>query len=568
MGLGLAVSLFKDMDAGAGTFAKTQNVSYQEALATKSEMQDIALATGDAAIRSKGLMESQMAVSKAVGSTAQLNKADLVTMTAMVKKMGMTHDEAMGIQKMSLLNGKSLKQNTKEVIGAAKVQASKNGLVVNEKDILKEVSKASAALTLSLGNQPKELAKAVVQAKQFGLSLEQADKIASGLLNFEQSITNELEAELLLGKDLNFETARQLALNNDIAGAAAEVARQVGTSADFAKMNRIQQEATAKAAGLSREELAQSLIDREALAKMSGEEGQSAQERYNEMRANGATEAEMAEELGDAKLAAMYEQQSVQEKFNDSMNELKEMLANELMPIFMGMADFLREHMDLIKPLVKAFLTIKGISMALNALSTVRSTLLNKELMLQVKNRAASIGNFLVGVGKYAANAAASAAMTPIIGPVLAVAALAAAFAGGYALKSKFSKGDDMLSPGKSDGGYGNRTLLGPEGAIQLNNKDTVIAGTNLFGDDTVSEPGKPTKMGEKGEIKIQNDKKGNGDMSSVISAINTLSGNLNAIASRPINVSIDGNKIITATTGQRPNETGEAVRKNSFEVQ
>jgi len=224
--------------------------------------------------------------------------------------------------------------------------------------------------------------------------------------------------------------------------------------------------------------------------------------------------------------------------------------------------------MDLIKPLVKAFLTIKGISMALNALSTVRSTLLNKELMLQVKNRAASIGNFLVGVGKYAANAAASAAMTPIIGPVLAVAALAAAFAGGYALKSKFSKGDDMLSPGKSDGGYGNRTLLGPEGAIQLNNKDTVIAGTNLFGDDTVSEPGKPIEMGGKGEIKIQNDKKGNGDMSSVISAINTLSGNLNAIASRPINVSIDGNKIITATTGQRPNETGEAVRKNSFEVQ
>jgi len=45
-------------------------------------------------------------------------------------------------------------------------------------------------------------------------------------------------------------------------------------------------------------------------------------------------------------------------------------------------------------------------------------------------------------------------------------------------------KADDMFS------GYGNRVLLHPEGAIALNNKDTVIAGTNLFrGDDVVSGP-------------------------------------------------------------------------------
>ena len=46
-----------------------------------------------------------------------------------------------------------------------------------------------------------------------------------------------------------------------------------------------------------------------------------------------------------------------------------------------------------------------------------------------------------------------------------------------------------MMSPGGSGGGYGKRTLMGPEGAIALNNKDTVIAGTNLFpkGDDVMS---------------------------------------------------------------------------------
>ena len=47
------------------------------------------------------------------------------------------------------------------------------------------------------------------------------------------------------------------------------------------------------------------------------------------------------------------------------------------------------------------------------------------------------------------------------------------------AAKAKvYTTEDDMVSP---PSGYGTRTLSGPEGAIQLNNKDTVIAGTNLF---------------------------------------------------------------------------------------
>ena len=62
----------------------------------------------------------------------------------------------------------------------------------------------------------------------------------------------------------------------------------------------------------------------------------------------------------------------------------------------------------------------------------------------------------------------------------------------------KQSQGDDILSPGKGDVRYGNRMLAGPEGVISLNNKDTVIAGTNLFkkGDDVVSKPAGTVQVG------------------------------------------------------------------------
>ena len=62
------------------------------------------------------------------------------------------------------------------------------------------------------------------KAKQFGISLEQADKISESLLDFESSISNELSAELITGKQLNLEQARLYALNNDMAGLSRELA--------------------------------------------------------------------------------------------------------------------------------------------------------------------------------------------------------------------------------------------------------------------------------------------------------------------------------------------------------
>jgi hypothetical protein len=61
---------------------------------------------------------------------------------------------------------------------------------------------------------------------------------------------------------------------------------------------------------------------------------------------------------------------------------------------------------------------------------------------------------------------------------------VAASIAGMYQAYNKFLA-NDMISPG-----YGKRTLLAPEGAIALNDKDTVIAGTKLFkGNDVISTP-------------------------------------------------------------------------------
>jgi hypothetical protein len=245
----------------------------------RQEFADIANLSMNANISVKDLQQSQMAVGAALGTNAKLNKQDLITMTDIVKKTGLQHSELVEIEKLSLATGKSLDDNVKAALGGATAYASQNKLVVDNNKVLREVNSASSSLKLSLGGSVEALGEAVVKVQQLGMDLKTAEQISSSMLNFESSIEAELEAELLTGKNLNMERARQLALEGDIAGAAKEMADQLGSAEEFGKMNVIQQEALAKSVGLSRDALADSLIEREALAKMSMvEEGETALE--------------------------------------------------------------------------------------------------------------------------------------------------------------------------------------------------------------------------------------------------------------------------------------------------
>ena len=85
---------------------------------------------------------------------------------------------------------------------------------------------------------------------------------------------------------------------------------------------------------------------------------------------------------------------------------------------------------------------------------------------------------FLGGVG-IAALLALSGPILTILGaltPVLPYLAGAVAVGG----IGQLIPGDDVLSGPTGSSGRGGRVLLGPEGAISLNNRDTVMAGTNL----------------------------------------------------------------------------------------
>jgi hypothetical protein len=506
--LQLAITLLVEAliksDKEAGEMAKSMNMTYEDALSTRRELGNIAALSGDAALNVRALQESYIAIGQSLGSNAKADKETLKTFTKLREQAGYTNEQLAELNKLSLVNGKSLEDNTKEILGGAKAYASRKSLVINEKQVLNDVVKASASLKLSLSGSADALAKSAVQARAVGLNLEQAATMADQLLQFETSIENELSAELLTGKDLNFEKARTLALNNDIAGAAEEIANQVGSSADFAKMNAIQQEAIAKAAGLTKDQLAQSLMDREALAKLSGVEGKDAKEKFdNLVKQVGMEEAK--KRLGNDQLANQFKQQSIQERFNQAVEKLQEMFVQIAEPILQIVSPLV----DLVTTILPAISFIMQPTInAFKALGDVIKTFIMEPLK-GAKEMFDGImdifkGDFESGFKKFG-----TGLLRAILSPIQAVMnGVTTLLNGGIDMLNSVTglsvgkvpslnltdalTGNDVLSPGGSSSGYGNRTLFGPEGAIKLNNKDTVIAGTKLFdqADDMISQPG------------------------------------------------------------------------------
>ena len=89
--------------------------------------------------------------------------------------------------------------------------------------------------------------KAAIQANKLGISLDTLAGTAEGLLDFQSSLNNEVEASIMLGRDVNLQKARELSLSGDMEGLAVEISKQVGSQAEFEKMNVLQKQSLAKA---------------------------------------------------------------------------------------------------------------------------------------------------------------------------------------------------------------------------------------------------------------------------------------------------------------------------------
>ena len=131
-------------------------------------------------------------------------------------------------------------------------------------DDLANSAEAVAKFTDATGDN---VFRAAIAAREMGINLGVVDNIAESLLNFEESIAKEQELSMLMGRQINFNKARELFFNNKTADALKEVKAQMGVVGSLSEMDFVQRKAAASALGIQVSELGKIITSQEGANK-------------------------------------------------------------------------------------------------------------------------------------------------------------------------------------------------------------------------------------------------------------------------------------------------------------
>ena len=191
-------------------------------------------------------LSSEMGGMKDISFQTQLN-ANL-----MATNMGITGDEsAKLIGSFARLNGNST-DTAMNLAASTKELAKANGIPIDQ--IMKDVSASSETFAEYGKDGGKNIAEAAVAAAKLGVNMGSLTKVTDSLLDFESSITKELELGAMLGKNINLDRARALAYEGSIGGAVKETLSSLGGIEAFNKMDIFSKRKAAELLGLSVDE--------------------------------------------------------------------------------------------------------------------------------------------------------------------------------------------------------------------------------------------------------------------------------------------------------------------------
>jgi hypothetical protein len=206
----------------------------------------LSLVFGDAAQTAKDL-------SAALGDTNKATFELQASVGLMATNMGISGSEATKlVSSFSMLNGNS----TDVALDMSKTSqefAKQNGIIPAQ--LMGDLANSAEEFALFGKDGGENILRAAGYAAKLGTNMATLSGIAEGLLDFESSVTKELELGVMLGKNINLNKARELAYSGDIEGATRETLKQLGGVEAFNKMDYYQKKQTADLLGVSVAEL-------------------------------------------------------------------------------------------------------------------------------------------------------------------------------------------------------------------------------------------------------------------------------------------------------------------------
>lgn len=192
-------------------------------------------------------------LSQEFGTMEMITVENAKNIEKMAQEMGVAGTEVVKFNKTMMdLTGASFDVANNIAQSVADL-ADSEGVAIGR--VMKDVSTNAEEFAKFSMDGADGLARAAVEAAKIGGSLKTVLDVADNVLKLESSLTAQFKAQVITGKQINLEKARQLALDGDISGLTAEIQEIVSGFGDIEAMNVIERQSLADSIGISVREL-------------------------------------------------------------------------------------------------------------------------------------------------------------------------------------------------------------------------------------------------------------------------------------------------------------------------
>jgi hypothetical protein len=448
------------------------NLTVQQAGALGQRLDELAVEFKLSNSQLRKFQESLEGVAAGFGNLSEkqfANTKDYTTFLAKVRQanilnLGLTEEQANKFTKFlagSFDSVENAEKYNNELAQTVKALEDATGQTGRYSVVIENIAEAGAEIQMAFASNPESITKAIFLSDRLGLSLAEVKKTGDQFLDIESSISSEITAQLLGGTKINTAAYRRAAASQDLEQQAIELTKIIEAQGDQLITNRFLREEIAGLLGIESDKVLEISQNLKANRNISGE-----------------TTDEYLKQLQTTKdLTTSAE--ALTEEQNKQSTIAKNAFQNEL---------------DYQKVLQKQFANQEElITDASNTLQEIQ-----KETGGQLAETLSK-----ATVSEETADAAGAIAGALTTGKTI-FGTIKELFTGDINLKSEqtdveatgplsiITKGgsterNDVLSMPTGTSGYGSRMLFGPEGAISLNNKDMVVAGTDLASNNNSS---------------------------------------------------------------------------------
>ena len=357
---------FIALDKAAEDFRKETGFSNTQMVELRKNVEAVNVEFASMGVSAEVAYKSASALADTFGRTSLVSKEALQNVSLLSVNLGVAQENSAAVLATFQGLGGASEQAAMNIIKVGAGISEKAG--VSFKLVMQDVANASEDTLAAIGANPSKLMKSAIAARAMGMELNKLVSSQNKLLDFSTSINDEMEASALLGKNVNFQLARQLAFEGRVEDAAKATLETVKSAGDFNKMNKYQREALAKASGMELKDLTKMMAveaQRDAILKGS-DEGKKAtlkaqeKELANLKKINDLDSEDLVKQ--NEKALMQQKMQGLLTKFKNIMDSISVAFADILEPIITPLIGILIPAFKLIGMLARTFsFILKGL---------------------------------------------------------------------------------------------------------------------------------------------------------------------------------------------------------------